>query len=66
MQEIAEDGALYADANNPQDIAEKMMLIYKDENLRNSLVAKGKTIAAHYSWQRTAELLWQSIQKTVA
>ena len=65
MQEIAEDGALYADANNPQDIAEKMMLIYKDENLRNSLIAKGKTIATHYSWQRTAELLWQSIQKTV-
>jgi len=65
MQEIAGDAALYADANNPQDIGEKMMLIYKDENLRNSLVDKGRTIAANYSWQRTAELLWQSIQKAV-
>jgi glycosyltransferase involved in cell wall biosynthesis len=65
MQEIAEDAALYADANDPQDIAEKMMLVYKDENLRNSLIEKGKTIAGHYSWQRTAELLWASIQKAV-
>jgi glycosyltransferase involved in cell wall biosynthesis len=65
MQEIAEDAALYADANDPQDIGEKMMLIYKDENLRKTLVDKGKTIAAHYSWQRTAELLWQCIQKAV-
>jgi len=65
MQEIAGDAALYADANNPQDIGEKMMLIYKDENLRKSLVDKGRTVAANYSWQRTAELLWQSIQKAV-
>ena len=65
MQEIAEDAALYADANDPQDIGEKMMLIYKDENLRKTLVDKGKKIAAHYSWQRTAELLWQCIQKAV-
>ena len=65
MEEIAEDAALYAEANNPNDIAEQMMLIYKDENLRNSLIDKGKNIAGHYSWQRTAELLWRSIQKAV-
>ena len=44
---------------------DKMMLIYKDEKLRKELIEKGKIIAARYSWQRTAELLWQSILKAV-
>jgi glycosyltransferase involved in cell wall biosynthesis len=65
MQEIAKDAALYTDANSFEDIAEKMMLIYKDESLRSKLIEKGRFIAQQYSWQKTAELLWQSIQKTV-
>ncbi len=65
MQEIGKDAALYADANNFEDIAEKMMLLYKDENLRKKLIEKGKIIAGQYSWQRTAELLWQTILKAV-
>jgi glycosyltransferase involved in cell wall biosynthesis len=65
MQEIGEDAALYFDPQQPQDIADKMMLIYKDENLRSALIEKGKAIAANYSWQRTADLLWQCIVKTV-
>jgi glycosyltransferase involved in cell wall biosynthesis len=65
MQEIAGDAALYADASNVEDIAEKMMQIYKDESLRKELIEKGKIIAGQYSWQRTAELLWQSILKAV-
>jgi glycosyltransferase involved in cell wall biosynthesis len=65
MQEIANDAALYADANNFEKLAEQMMLIYKDENLRNKLIEKGKLITQQYSWHKTAELLWQAIQKTV-
>jgi glycosyltransferase involved in cell wall biosynthesis len=65
MQEIAKDAALYADAKNFKEIAEKMMLLYKDENLKRKLIEKGRTISLEYSWQRTAELLWQSILKAV-
>lgn len=65
MQEIGEDAALYFDPQQPQDIADKMMLIYKDENLRNSLIEKGKIVAANYSWQRTADLLWQCMMQVV-
>jgi len=65
MEEIAQDAALYADPKDFDDIADKMMLIYKDENLRKELIEKGKVIADQYSWQRTAELLWQSILKAV-
>lgn len=65
MQEIAEDAALYFNPNTHEDIADKLMLIYKDESLRNKLIEKGKTISAKYSWQRTADLLWQCTMKAV-
>ena len=65
MQEIGEDAALYFDANDCTDIAEKLMLIYKDETLRNNLIKKGFVIAKKYSWQQTADLLWANIVKAV-
>ncbi|MBK5270363.1 MAG: glycosyltransferase family 4 protein [Bacteroidia bacterium] len=65
MQEIAKMAALYADANDYNDMADKMMRIYKDESLRNELIKKGKQIAPLYSWQKTADLLWQSILKAI-
>lgn len=65
MQEIAKDAALYADANDYKDIADKMMHIYKNESLRNELIQKGKRIASQYSWRKTADLLWQSILKAI-
>jgi glycosyltransferase involved in cell wall biosynthesis len=65
MQEIAEEAALYFDPLSVNDMAEKLMLIYKDEDLRNSLIQKGKQRAGEFSWQRTADLLWQCIKKTV-
>ena len=61
MQEIAKDTALFAEPDNYKDIGEKMMLLYKDENLRKELIEKGKLVAAEYNWDRTAELLWQTI-----
>ena len=63
MQEIAKDAALYADATSYADIADKMMLLYKDENLRKQLIEKGRQTARQYSWDKTADLLWTSILK---
>ena len=63
MSEIAGEAALYADANDHTDIAEKMMLLYKDERLRKELITKGSKTALQYNWERTADLLWQCIMK---
>ncbi len=63
MQEIAKDAALYIDPESHTDIADKMMLLYKDENLRNQLIEKGRSTAEEYNWDKTAALLWQSIVK---
>lgn len=65
MQEITHKAALYSDPSNFNDIADKMMLLYKDENLRKKMTQKGKEIADQYSWDRTAEAVWQTVLKTV-
>lgn len=65
MQEIAGDAALYADAADHTDIADKMMLLYKDESLRSKMIEKGKQVAEKYNWNETAALLWKGIEKTV-
>jgi glycosyltransferase involved in cell wall biosynthesis len=65
MQEITKEAALYANATDPADIAEKMMMLYKDENLRNVLIEKGKTVSATYNWEITADLVWLSVIKAL-
>ncbi|MBK8951965.1 MAG: glycosyltransferase family 4 protein [Chitinophagaceae bacterium] len=44
MQEITNDAALLVNPDDFNDIAEKMMLIYKDENLKKRLVEKVKKL----------------------
>ena len=65
MEEIAGDAALYTDPASYEDIAEKMMQVYKDEKLRKELIMKGKLITPQFSWDKTAALLWQAILKAV-
>lgn len=65
MEEIAAGAALLADPTDHLAIAEQMMRIYKDENLRNELIQKGKQVATRYNWDKTAEMLWQTIIKAV-
>ena len=57
------DAALYAKLEE-KNIAEKMMLIYKNENMRNDLVNIGKLAGSIYSWDNTAANLWQVLQDT--
>lgn len=63
MQEIGSTAALYFNPTDPASIADKLMLIYKDEDLRKRLIEEGKTIAAQYTWDRTASLLWDAMEK---
>ena len=65
MQEIAGDAALYADPESFHELAEQMMLLYKDERLRQQLIQKGKSLEANYTWDRTAKLLWETLMKAL-
>lgn len=65
MQEIAGDAALYADPTDVNSIADKIMQMYKDEALHSRLTEKGKERAKLYNWDRSAELLWESVEKAI-
>jgi glycosyltransferase involved in cell wall biosynthesis len=43
LREACAEAALYADPNDFKSIAEKMMLVFKDERLRKELIEKGVT-----------------------
>ncbi|MFY7879173.1 MAG: glycosyltransferase family 4 protein [Lacibacter sp.] len=64
LPEIGGDAYLYINPNQVNDIAEKMMRLYKDESLREKLISNGKRQLQLYSWQRTADLLWDAILQT--
>lgn len=62
MPEVGGDAYLYINPQSADDIAEKMMLMYKDEALRSRLIANGKERVKLYSWNEAAEKMWQCIQ----
>ncbi|HET7897708.1 MAG TPA: glycosyltransferase family 1 protein, partial [Flavisolibacter sp.] len=63
MEEISAGAALYFDPFNVDDIAYKLMFIYKNEGERKELMESGKAVAAGYTWERTAGLLWDCLLK---
>lgn len=63
MHEICGDAALFTDPAIFENIADKMMLLFKDENQRNDLITKGKKQAAQFPLASANQLLWQHIIK---
>lgn len=63
MPEIAGDAALLVDPFEVNSIAKGMESVYRDASLRQQLIEKGKTRKAVYSWDRSANLLWDSVTK---
>lgn len=62
LPEIGGDAYLYIDPENPDDIAEKLMLIYKDEVLRSRLIENGKNQLQLFSWDESAKKMWSCIE----
>lgn len=62
IKNIAGDKALYFDSVNDADIAHKLMLVYKDEGLRNQLIEKGKVFVSEFTWKETTEAVGRILQ----
>jgi glycosyltransferase involved in cell wall biosynthesis len=65
MPEIAGEAALVVDPFSVSSITEAMISIAHDEVLRTELIRKGQERAKQFTWQRTADLLWDSVTKTL-
>ena len=55
LPEICSDAALYVDPEDTKDIINKLLLINKDENVRNKCIKKGKERAKMFLWKTSIE-----------
>ncbi|MEQ1733035.1 MAG: glycosyltransferase, partial [Bacteroidia bacterium] len=63
MPEVAGDAALLINPFNVHEIVDAMLSVYNNAELRTQLIHKGTTQLHNFSWQQSANLLWQSIEK---
>ncbi len=54
IPEIAQDAALYFNPEEPEDMADKLILIMKNKELSQSLKAKGKKRVMNFDWKVSA------------
>ena len=66
MPEVAGDAGVLVDPASVESIAEAIHQVTSDETLRKNLIEKGIARAKLFSWDRSAEIFWQSIEKTVS
>ena len=62
LPEVGGNAVLYVDPFSLSQIKDAMIRIYQEKELRESLVEKGFRQKEKFSWDKTAELLWGSIQ----
>jgi len=65
MPEVAGDAALLVDPFSIQSITDALIKIANDATLRESLILKGRERRKMFSWQKTSERLWESIERVV-
>lgn len=63
LPEVAGDAALLVDPHSAEAMAEAMEQLLQSPALRDELIARGRHQRTRFSWQHTATLLWQSIQR---
>ena len=65
MPEIAGDAAMLVNPYSTEEIANAMYRIYSDEQLRTELINKGIARKDIFTWDRTSQLLWQTIEEAL-
>jgi glycosyltransferase involved in cell wall biosynthesis len=65
LPEIAGDAALFASPDSPGSIRDGMIRIVREEGMRNDLIERGRERRKLFSWDHTAEKLWDSVQQVL-
>ncbi|HET9906865.1 MAG TPA: glycosyltransferase family 1 protein [Anaerolineales bacterium] len=63
LPEVVGDAGLIFDLSKPDTLAESMKICLSDSNLQQSLKERGLARAKLYSWQNTAELVWNTLNE---
>ncbi len=65
MPEVAGNAALLVQPYNVEEIADAMFRLWSEDDLRSDLIQKGTVRAGHFTWDRSADLLWKSIERAL-
>ena len=62
LPEVAGNAAVFFDPHCPDDIANKILSVHNNKNLRDKLVSNGKNRAASFKWEITAKNILSSLE----
>jgi len=65
MPEVAGNAAVLIDPFSITSIADAMQKVASDEGFRKKMIAEGRKQREQFSWERTAEKLWECVEKTL-
>jgi glycosyltransferase involved in cell wall biosynthesis len=66
LPEIAGNAAIFTSPESPGSIRDGMIRIVREKGLREDLIEKGRKRRDLFSWDHTAEKLWNSVEKVLA
>lgn len=65
LPEVGGGAVYYASPDKPDQIADAMLALSTDKNLRETLIQKGFEQKLKFSWDETARLLWICVEKVL-
>lgn len=65
LPEIAGEAALFVNPYEVNEIKNAMLKLRNEDSLRTNLIEKGKKRKNNFSWDRSADLLWKSVEKAL-
>lgn len=65
MPEVAGDAAILVDPLSVEQMADAMAKLASDTTLRTELIAKGKIQRQKFSWDQTAQKMWQCVERAM-
>jgi glycosyltransferase involved in cell wall biosynthesis len=64
-REVAAEAALLSAGTDAENLAGQMILLYKDELLRNELIEKGAARLPQFGWEKNNTQLWEAMSRAV-
>jgi glycosyltransferase involved in cell wall biosynthesis len=63
LPEVGGDAVLYADPSSVDSIKSAMITMYSNSGLRKDFIERGRKHREKFTWEKTADLLWKSMER---
>jgi len=65
MPEVGGDAVVYVNAKSPESINKGMKEVFNNKSLREELINKGRIQKNNFSWDKSAENIWNTLTKAL-